>query len=61
MDVKTYFDTKREMTKYCYKQNCSNECPLHIMNNEMHVNCIVLEQDYPEKAEKIILDYIKES
>lgn len=58
MDVKTYFDTKRKMTKYCYKQNCSNECPLHIMNNEMHINCIVLEQDYPEKAEKIIQEYI---
>lgn len=58
MDVKTYFNTKREMTGYCYKGLCSSECPLDIINNGMYVNCTVLEQDYPDKAEKIIQDYM---
>lgn len=58
MDVKTYFDTKRKMTKYCLKNQCFPECPLDIMNNGMHVNCVVLEQDYPDKAIEIIQRYI---
>jgi len=58
MDVKTYFDTKREMTKYCNKTLCFPECPLDIINNGMYVNCTVLEQDYPDKAVKIIQEYI---
>lgn len=61
MDVKTYFDTKREMTGYCYKSQCHDNgynCPLSIMNNGMYVNCTVLEQCYPDKAEKIILEYL---
>jgi len=58
MDVKTYFDIKKEMTECCYKQTCSDECPMHILNNEMHVNCKVLEFDYPEVAERIIKEYI---
>ena len=53
MDVKTYFDTKREMTKYCNKTLCFPECPLDIINNGMYVNCTVLEQDYPDKAVNI--------
>lgn len=58
MDVKTYFDTKREMTGYCYKGECSNECPLGQLNNGLYVNCITLEQDYPNIAEGIIQYYI---
>lgn len=59
MDVKTYFDTKREMTGYCYKGICDQDCKMHILNNGMYVNCKVLEFDYPEKAEKIILTYLE--
>lgn len=58
MNVKTYFDIKKEMTGYCYKGQCDSECPLSQLNNGMYVNCMVLEQDYPEKAEKIIQEYI---
>lgn len=58
MDVKTYFRTKREMTGYCYKQNCSSECPLGLLNNGLYVNCIILEQNYPSIAEGIIQEYI---
>ncbi len=58
MDVKTYFDTKREMTNYCYKGECSNECPLSMMNNGMYVNCVILEQKYTHVAERIIQKYI---
>lgn len=58
MDVKTYFNTKREMTGYCYKGECSNECPLGQLNNGLYVNCITLEQDYPNIAEGIIQYYI---
>lgn len=58
MDVKTYFNTKREMTGYCYKGKCSNKCPLAMMNNGMYVNCTLLEQRYTRVAEKIIQNYI---
>ena len=58
MNVKTYFDIKKEMTGYCYKGQCNSECPLSQLNNGMFVNCMVLEQDYPEKAEKIMLNYL---
>lgn len=59
MDDKTYFNIKKEMTKYCYRQICSDDCPFHIMQNGMHVNCKVLEFDYPDRAEEIIKDYLK--
>ena len=61
MDVKTYFDTKREMTEYCHKGQCNDNgynCPLSIINNGMYVRCSVLEQDYPHIAEAIIQKYI---
>lgn len=60
MDVKTYFNIKKEVTHYCYKQICDQECPLHILNNGMYVNCKVLEFDYPEVAEEILKDYLKQ-
>ncbi len=59
MDDKTYFNIKKEMTNYCYKGVCDDECLFHIMNNGMHVNCKVLEFDYPDKAEEIVKDYLK--
>lgn len=59
MDVETYFDTKREMTGYCYKGLCNSECPLGQINNGLYVNCITLEQDYPNIAEGIIQYYIE--
>ena len=58
MDVKTYFKVKREITNCCYKRNCSNDCIFHILNNGMHVDCVTLEQDYPDKAIEIIQQYI---
>jgi len=58
MYVKTYFEAKREMTGYCYKEQCSNECPLGIMNNGMYVNCVKLEQNYPQIAQRIMKEYL---
>jgi len=59
MDVRLYFDIKRKVTQYCNKGDCSTTCPLHIMNNGMHVSCKVLEFDYPEIADKIMKDSLK--
>ncbi len=58
MNINTYFNAKKEMTGCCYKQNCSSECPLGQLNNGLYVNCITLEQDYPNIAEGIIQYYI---
>jgi len=64
MDTGSYFRAKREITNYCEKGNChgqrSTDCPLHIMNNGMYVRCSVLEQDYPEVAEKLLYEAIRE-
>ena len=56
MDTGSYFRAKREITNYCEKGNCHGQrytdCPLYMMNNGIYVRCSVLEQDYPEIAEK---------
>ena len=56
METKTYFRAKKHMTKYC-RINCS-DCKLGIMHNNKHVNCHVLEFDYPEVAEELMQEYI---
>jgi len=61
MYVKTYFEAKREMTNYCDKGTCNMNnpnCPFSILNNGMYVNCVKLEQDYPESAQIIMKQYL---
>ena len=64
MDIESYFRAKREITNYCNKGNChgqnGTDCPLYIMNNGMYVRCSVLEQDYPEVAEQILYEALRQ-
>jgi len=36
----------------------NSNCPLSILNNGMYVNCVKLEQDYPQVAQRIMKEYL---
>lgn len=64
MDIESYFGAKKTITNYCDKGNChdnkSTNCPLSIMNNTMLVRCSVLEQEYPEVAERVLYEALRQ-
>ena len=53
-----YLKAQNRMTKKC-GIDC-DKCPLSSRNNEADCACLELEQDYPEKAVKIVERWAKE-
>lgn len=55
MTAKEYLETKKRMTNECSSPDvCNASCPLSGKRNKRHVECSVLETEYPDEAIAIV-------